>query len=255
MEYTSIIDADSIVWMTAYIHKEDPTSIEKNLDLFLNEMLTSLGVSHYIGFLGGQSPNERRLKFSSYKSNRPARPEFYTQNAPRIERHLVDTWKYKVVEGIEADDACSIMAASLRKEKKDYVICGVDKDLKQIPGTHYNYKTKESIIVGTSEADDSLYLQLLTGDSTDSIPGLPGVGPVKARKILSEASTIRTGAEIPVTIENPDYIKVVQAYCKQLGVREGLSLFSETYLLIRLAEKQLSDFTVIPYLRPTPIER
>ncbi len=246
--YTAIIDADSIMWTTAYLAQDTPSyMVRPNLDKYLNEMLSGLGVTHYVGLLGGDEPTQKKDFVGTYKSSRPSRPDFFIHYSPLIKDYLINRWQFQVVEKIEADDACSILAAQLRRENKKYVVCGIDKDLKQIPGTHYNYKTKESTVISQEEADHLLFLQTLTGDSVDSIPGLPGIGPAKAQKILSQVLTIRAGDTIPITVESPDYLKVIQAYCKHYGTREGLAKFSEMYLLVSLQEQSTLTFPLIKY--------
>jgi 5'-3' exonuclease len=96
-----------------------------------------------------------------------------------------------VVEGIEADDAVGIaqyqnrfvIGGHLGKSLGiDTVICSRDKDLHMIPGWHYTWsagaqKEKPLWWQDETEALRCFYRQLLTGDSTDNIPGLYGVGP------------------------------------------------------------------------------
>ena len=57
-----------------------------------------------------------------------------------------------------------------------------------IPGMHYNIDKEEVIQISTEQAWRNFYGQMLTGDSTDNIPGLYGVGKITAKKILSEIS-------------------------------------------------------------------
>ena len=86
---------------------------------------------------------------------------------------------------MEADDLVSIWAHEALDRKEEYVICGIDKDLLQIPGHHYNYGKDTWQLINEEEALHNLYIQCLTGDNTDNIPGLKGIGPKKAQKILA----------------------------------------------------------------------
>ena len=67
----------------------------------------------------------------------------------------------------------------------DYFVVGIDKDLLQIPGNHYNFVKRELRFVDDDEAHLLLMRQCLTGDSADNIPGIRGIGPKKADKLLS----------------------------------------------------------------------
>jgi hypothetical protein len=64
------------------------------------------------------------------------------------------------------------------------VIVTQDKDLDMIPGLKYDFVVKEPYSVTEEQAMYNFYHQMLTGDTTDNIPGLPGIGPAKAHKAL-----------------------------------------------------------------------
>ena len=60
----------------------------------------------------------------------------------------------------------------------------VDKDWKTIGGLFYNLLHNNLSAVSTIDGIEFFHQQLLTGDTVDNIPGIEGVGPVKANKIL-----------------------------------------------------------------------
>ena len=70
-----------------------------------------------------------------------------------------------------------------------------DKDLDQIPGRHYNWTTGEAYQVSAREGLTFFFQQILSGDSTDNIPGLTGTGPVKAKKMLEKCVSPRDCAQ------------------------------------------------------------
>lgn len=64
-------------------------------------------------------------------------------------------------------------------------ILTIDKDLDMIPGWHYNWVKDSKYNVDASNATYNFYHQILVGDKgTDNIPGCPGIGEVKAAKLL-----------------------------------------------------------------------
>lgn len=222
----AIIDADSIVWGTAYKQDKDlGASFREGLSNWLYEMFNFIGATHYIGIIGSEEPTFRKAINLDYKATRPPKPDFYNQYGEAIEYHLLTEWNFiQSTPGYEADDDVASIARICRSCKIPYVICSIDKDLQQIAGTHYNYRTKELTEVTEEQAKLNLLRQVLTGDRTDNIPGLPGVGPVKADKIMFENPSNSASAEE----------SVVAAYVNKFGMEIGLAKFAETYLMVRL---------------------
>jgi hypothetical protein len=94
----------------------------------------------------------------------------------------------KESKGEEADDEISYTAYDLAKRGFEPVVCSIDKDLIQIEGLHYDWGKDTKYRVDAESAHLYFMMQCLSGDSTDNIPGLPGIGPVKAKKALLEAT-------------------------------------------------------------------
>lgn len=91
-----------------------------------------------------------------------------------------------VSDGCEADDELGIGATDPRQKS---FIATIDKDLDQVPGWKFNWVKDSVYNVSPRQADFNFYTQLLTGDRTDDIPGLEGVGPVAAATILDGAAS------------------------------------------------------------------
>lgn len=145
-------------------------------------ILKETGSEEYQIFLTGKGNfREQIAKTLPYKGNRDKshKPEYYHE----LKDYLIRKWGTREVDGMEADDALGI------NQTEDTVICSIDKDLLMIPGNHYNFKLKEKKYINEFEGIRNFYLQLLTGDPTDNIPGLPGIGPKRASKILDGAET------------------------------------------------------------------
>jgi hypothetical protein len=137
---------------------------------------------HYMGFLQGNGNFRTQVQARGilYKGNRAKNVKpFWFQN---IRTLLLDIYKFQLVDNMETDDALSILQNRITSST---IIGSVDKDLYQIQGTHYNINKREVTVSSSVEALKCLALQILTGDATDNIFGLKGVGPVKAEKVLS----------------------------------------------------------------------
>ena len=76
-----------------------------------------------------------------------------------------------LVEDQEAEDAVGIEAYKY-DNYDDYIIGAIDKDMLMISGTHYNYRTGDIAPMAPVEAMRKFMVQLVTGDSTDNIPGI-----------------------------------------------------------------------------------
>lgn len=129
-----------------------------------------------------------------YKGNRDpaAKPKYYRE----IKEYLLDHWNAILVHGREADDAlgCRQWAAKDRST----IICSIDKDLDMIPGHHYNFVKNQYYYVPKSWADNRIFVQMLVGDRTDNIPGIKGIGDIRATKILEECGNDRDRMKLAV---------------------------------------------------------
>lgn len=116
---------------------------------------------------------------ATYKGNRAGRPQ--PTHFKAIREHLLTKWSADLSQGEEADDRIGIEAT---KYRGGCVVCSIDKDLRQLPGRHYDFTKKEETTVTPKEAVLNLYSQVISGDSTDNVPGATGFGPVRAKKAL-----------------------------------------------------------------------
>lgn len=121
-----------------------------------------------------------------YKGNRVAPKPTYLEE---VRQHLISRWDAVVSKNQEADDDIGIASGS------GTIVVSTDKDLDQIPGWHYNWVKEEVYYVDSKDAEQFLWEQVISGDPTDNIPGLPGWGPVKAREYM-DGFYNQTGKEI-----------------------------------------------------------
>jgi DNA polymerase-1 len=136
------------------------------------------------------SKNFRNDLYPEYKANRKksSKPVGY-----KVARdHFEANFEMVLRPGLEADDVMGIIATggSRKYAADEHVICSPDKDMRQVPGLHYNWqRPDEGVFEVTPAAGEwKFWTQVLMGDSTDNIKGLPNVGPKTAEKILFAAS-------------------------------------------------------------------
>ena len=177
----AIIDADFLIYNVGFSCEDSTEREAKNR---LTEWLTDivymrLECDDYKAFLTGKNNFRYDIaKTVPYKGNRKdaVKPKHFDA----LRNHLGKLGAV-TVDGSEADDACAIALV----ESPMAVLVHVDKDLNQLAGKHYNPVKDIEYEVTEIEGLYNFYTQMLTGDRTDNIPGLPKIGPVKAVKILN----------------------------------------------------------------------
>lgn len=131
---------------------------------------------------GKNNFRESIATMQQYKGTRDPnhKPKYYKE----VKEYLKGAWNAHVVDGIEADDAIGIH--QWKYPDKTTVIVSNDKDMKMIPGNHWNWVTGEETTISLNEANLHFYRQMLEGDRVDNIPGIKGVGPKTVDKLFEE---------------------------------------------------------------------
>ena len=162
--------------------------------------------THIAACFDTSAPTARHELYPAYKANRESMPEDLSYQMPLIFR-LLEAMNIPILryEGYEADDTIGTLAriADGTKEFQTYMV-SQDKDLGQLisptcylwkPGKRGNdhevvdlEKLKEQW--GIERADQVIDILALMGDSSDNIPGLPGVGEKTAKLLIGEFGTV-----------------------------------------------------------------
>lgn len=177
-----LVDSDSIYFRMACVTKKKK-DIRVGIDHTMKEIQQNCGSDKFLVAIKGRG-NFRKEIYSDYKSTRKELDEDVKEALNYGHQYMVDKHNAVEADDMEADDLVSIWAAECRDVDQEYTVVGIDKDLLQIPGTHYNFVKKELTEVSEDTADLNLMLQCLTGDRSDNIPGIKGIGPKKAEKLL-----------------------------------------------------------------------
>ena len=182
----AIIDADPLVYIVGFGHQGMPLGYQcRMMDDFIDNVLEATEADRASLYLTGKGNYRFDVAtIQPYKGNRDKshKPEYYDE----LRDYLQESWNARLVEGMEADDACGIHAYYYRDRGKPYTICTIDKDLLMLEGRHYNYKRGEFETITETEGWRRFYLQTLTGDTSDNIPGLYKVTGTKATKGIKE---------------------------------------------------------------------
>ena len=285
-----VIDGNSLLFRAFYAtYYGDPTAIMRAKDgtptnaIFalsnmLSKILQSLsgGESIFVGF-DADSKTFRKQEFDQYKANRKPAPEELIPQFP-ISRELLDALGIIHYEeaGIEADDICGTVAKKAAAAGYKVDVYTSDKDYLQLIDENITVKL---IRKGMSDIDsltptsmkeefgfDPLQIidyKGLRGDSSDNLPGIPGIGEKTAVKLIGEygnfdeiinaakdgrikgkmreniiqneelgrtcyrLATILIDAELPFDISSLEYqgyrFSLVNAFCQKYELRQFMS--------------------------------
>jgi DNA polymerase-1 len=190
---TVLIDADSLLYKVGFLVEKDgeykPEHNEETAKMLIrslvNNIVAETGADAKEMFLTkGKNFRYAIAKTHPYKGNRTSpKPISYDM----LFKELVSMGA-KVISLLEADDMVRIRALELGLENT--ILTFIDKDLLQIGGLSFDYgKMVFRDYISPLEADRFFWKQMLTGDTTDNIHGIKGVGKVKADKLLNGCET------------------------------------------------------------------
>lgn len=150
---------------------------------------------HFLFVQDGKGKNFRHDLYPLYKANREATPEDLVRQLEPIARMVRALGiPREVSDGCEADDCIASLAARLSAERPVIIVSG-DKDLKQCLGPNvYMWdpaSREEKLLSAAAFTAETGFtpgqwadVQALVGDTSDNIPGVPGIGPKTAQKIF-----------------------------------------------------------------------
>ncbi|MVA23937.1 DNA polymerase I [Agrobacterium vitis] len=165
---------------------------------------TSVGVTptHLAVIFDYSSKTFRKDLYPEYKANRSAPPEDLVPQFGLI-RQATRAFNLPCIEteGFEADDIIATYARAAEAIGADVTIVSSDKDLMQLVTANVHmYDSMKDKQIGIPDViekwgvppEKMIDLQSLTGDSTDNIPGIPGIGPKTAAQLLEEYGDVET---------------------------------------------------------------
>lgn len=184
------------------VEVETPPPFEWVLEMLerrVPQIVEEAGADDFVVYLTGKKNFRNHIaKTTPYKARVGNKP-FHYKNIRAIMPTMFLCREY---EGLEADDLISLALT----HNPDDIAISRDKDIRQIPGTHYSWELENQPAIGPHKTDEFGFIQLrkdklfgygdkflcgqiLMGDSVDSIPGCPLYGPKKAFAILEGCNT------------------------------------------------------------------
>ncbi len=168
----------------------------------LKSLLAQYNPSHVAVVFDAKGKTFRDELFEHYKSHRPPMPDdLRAQTAPLHEMVKAMGLPLLAVSGVEADDVIGTLALQAEKEGRPVLISTGDKDMAQLVTPNITLiNTMTNTILGPEEVEQkygvppALIIDFLAmmGDSSDNIPGVPGVGEKTAQALLQGLGGMRS---------------------------------------------------------------
>ncbi len=185
------------------------------------------------------APTFRHEMYAAYKGTRKPMPEELRQQVPMMKQMLL-AMEVPVIEkpGFEADDILGTLAAKAEGEGAEVIIVSGDRDLLQLATEHTRICIPKTKAGGTTieqyyAADvqaaydvtpkEFIDVKALWGDTSDNIPGVPGIGEKTAKAIIAQYHSIENAHEHAAEIKPPRASANLQEYYDQAVLSKTLA--------------------------------
>jgi len=213
MDKLFLLDAYALIYRAYYALIKNPRINSKGFntsavlgfvntleDVLKKEEPTHIGVA-----FDPSGPTFRHEAFEQYKAQREETPEVIRLSVPII-KDIIRAYRIPILEvsGYEADDVIGTLATEAGKRGITTYMMTPDKDYGQLVGENVfmyrpKYGDKEFEVMGVEEVKAKFNIESplqvidmlgLMGDSSDNIPGCPGVGEKTAQKLIAQFGSI-----------------------------------------------------------------
>ncbi len=208
-----LLDAYALIYRSYFAFINAPRLNSKGLNTstmfgFVNTLEQLLKIenpTHIAVAFDVHGPTFRHEMFPEYKGQRDVMPEDIRKAIPYI-REIIQGYNIPILEkeGFEADDVIGTLAKTAEREGFQVFMVTPDKDYAQLVSKNiFMYKPKrlgnEMEILGVEQVCENFQIKNplqvidvlgLMGDTSDNIPGCPGIGPKTAMKLVSEFGSI-----------------------------------------------------------------
>lgn len=261
MKKIFLVDVSSLFFRAFYAVRplSSPSGVPVNAIYGFLSMVLKLMKDHqpeYIVFCYDQKePSFRKEIYDGYKANRTEMPEDLVPQIPYIKK-LADFLGIPSVEklGFEADDLIGTLAELAHEKQFEVFIVSGDKDFGQlIRDGVYLLDTMKNIQMDSKAVEEKwgvpprqfIDFLALVGDSSDNVPGVAGVGPKGAQKLLEEFDTLEN------IYENLDKISSKSLKEKLITSKENAFLSKKLVKIVTDVDltRDLSKYKRRPFLK------
>lgn len=196
-----LIDISSYIYRAYYAirdlstSKGFPTNAIYGVTNMLLKVLRERQPTHLALVFDSKPPTFRHQLYPAYKAQRPGMPEDLVKQLDNI-RQIIAALNLPTLElaGYEADDLIATLTRQAQEDNMRVEIISGDKDLLPLASDRVRiWDPMRDVYFTPEEIEDKFGLppaslvdmRALTGDPSDNIPGVPGIGPKTAQKLIS----------------------------------------------------------------------
>jgi DNA polymerase-1 len=236
----AIVDGSNYIYRAFYAiplltnSKGFPTNAIYGFTNMLMKLLRELEPDYIVVTFDLRGPTTRHGEFEDYKATRKPMPDDLIPQIPFI-KDVVRGFSICILEkqGIEADDLIGTLTIQASKKGLRTAIISGDKDLMQMideqvtmvdtmkDKTYDAAAVKEKFGVGPDKVVEILGLM---GDTSDNIPGVPGIGPKTAQRLIEEYGTVEAIIENAANLRNVKLRESFRQYAEQARLSRQLAL-------------------------------
>ncbi len=211
-----------------------PTNAIYGFTTMLMKLLHDLNPDYVVVTFDLKGPTMRHGEFEDYKATRKPMPDDLIPQVPFV-KDVIRGFSVCIMEkqGIEADDLIGALTVQASKKGWRTAIISGDKDLMQLIGdsvtmvdtmkdkTYDASAVKEKFGVGPEKVVEILGLM---GDTSDNIPGVPGIGPKTAKRLIEEYGSVEAVIENAEKLHNVKLRESFRQHAEQARLSRQLAL-------------------------------
>lgn len=199
--------------------------------VMMNKITTIEGITHlFVAFDKGKK-TLRHQEYDDYKGTRKKMPEELAMQIPFIKEYLdIANIKRLELDDYEADDIVGTMSERFKDDFDEIIVISSDRDLLQLVKDNVsvwlNRKGLTDLEIYTKDnfydkmnfhANQLIDYKGLVGDNSDNLPGIPGIGPKTAIKLLNEYQTLENIIDNALNLSKSQQTQILEN--KDLAMR------------------------------------
>ncbi|HNS14077.1 MAG TPA: 5'-3' exonuclease H3TH domain-containing protein, partial [Syntrophorhabdaceae bacterium] len=202
-----LVDGNSYLYRAFYAtphlsnSKGMPTNAVYAFISMIKKLMTAESPDRLVIVFDSKAPSFREEISKAYKAQRPPMPDNLSTQIPYVKK-VIEAMGIPILEmeGFEADDIIGTIVSGLRgyDDLETYIVTS-DKDMVQLLSEKvFIYDSMKNQLIGMKEAEEKFGVKpslmvdylALCGDTSDNIPGVPGIGDKTARELINSIGSV-----------------------------------------------------------------